>query len=1019
MFEIQILKYEPLTSYLCFILKYFSYRIIIILCIFLCREPLLSQNLSNVQVISSSDGLSNRNINCILQDNKGYMWFGTENGLNRYDGKDFLVFSVNSPNGHIADNKIKSMAKDQTGNIWMVTNKGINIIDPDNFKITYLPQIVKSNTGGIDRIEFVYCIKTQIFATTNTGYLYRYSGNKKWQEIFSLAPHIISAQLTGFPAMTIDSNNYLWIANRYHGIFKLDRNFKFVKHYPVDGSILGLNIFNRDRFLVWALGSFYKYDEKKDSFVRAFSNEFPGRIRACFQDSNNSLWVVSNKKLIRYNHDGQKDYSYLISYIAKDAWPQCMCVDMNFNLWMGTEFGILRIPSRKTIFRTLLADPKSDEMRKSMRSLFQADDGSIYAGAYDNGLFKINEANNSVKKVKVPEVIFGKDAKLMAYAMVSDNKYLWIASVGDGLLKYDTVTKEFTTYSYYMNKPFSHENTCFLTSLAKNKLTGELWIGSYQTLSFKSFSKDSFYNYSKVYPNTPLEYCAVNAIVFSGDGKKTYLGTSVGLFQLDANSKKIKKSYFSAGNGKEILNILCVKEDNEGNIWLGTKGHGLYCLYSNGKIRNWSRINGLSDNIVTAIVISHGDLWISTNDGISYFDPGSNEFRHYYIENGLADNEFNHGASLLTKSGKIYFGGINGITYFDPLVIKKTDAVIAKLHITRLSYYDEKTRKTIDKFTKLDSIKTIILSAENKALNIYFALTDYTHPDKNQFEYKIEGFDSVWNYIGNQNSIRIMGIPSGKYLLRIRANEGDGFRKGDEIRIAILAEDFFYKSWWFISICILALACAGIAFYFYKLRHLKKILLLRTSIASDLHDEVGSYLTRIALQSDLLQEEKDEKYKNELLQKISGVSRIALSSMSDVIWSIDSQNDNVTNVLDRMNEHAQVMFEPRNISCIFDTPAIDKSFHLSLSVRQNIYLIYKEAINNIVKHSNATEVKVSISQHKGYFEMRIKDNGIGEKKEFISGGNGLRNMNKRAARIKGQLLINRENGFEVILTIPT
>jgi signal transduction histidine kinase len=262
----------------------------------------------------------------------------------------------------------------------------------------------------------------------------------------------------------------------------------------------------------------------------------------------------------------------------------------------------------------------------------------------------------------------------------------------------------------------------------------------------------------------------------------------------------------------------------------------------------------------------------------------------------------------------------------------------------------------------------------------------------------------------------MLGIPSGKYVLRIQATGSNGIPNPNELRLQIVAQQAFYTTWWFIGLALLLAAGLGTGFYFYRIRQYQKLIALRTQIASDLHDEVGSHLTRIAISSDLMKESPDNRV-DALIDHIAQSSRQAVATMSDVIWSIDTRSDKVGSLLDRMREHARGIFEQVGISYSIETKNLDEKDRLHMDQRHDLYLIFKEATNNVVKHSNATHVMIELENHHGNLKMTVADNGTNPPNPNRTTGMGLRNMQMRAKRMKGDLRYAFKNGFTVEFTV--
>jgi streptogramin lyase/two-component sensor histidine kinase len=613
----------------------------------------------------------------------------------------------------------------------------------------------------------------------------------------------------------------------------------------------------------------------------------------------------------------------------------------------------------------------------------------------------------------MPTRFFTEPASINPYVMIREGKYIWMATEGNGLVRFDPQTKDFHFFEYFNYRKYLAAPR-FLVSMIKDR-SGRLWMGTYYGLYFKAPGKDSFYAYSDLVPKNGLPKILIPTIR-SGSNGDVWLGTEQGLFCLDEKTLRIKKHYLSfAENQSHPTTILSIDIDSKGILWMGTKGEGLVRFDpQTEKSGTWSTNEGLSDNVVYSVLIKNNHVWAATHNGFNHFDTVNSRFYHFYVDDGLAENEFNHGAALRSKSGDLYFGTINGLTRFNPGRMQLSGAS-SPLVLTHIERYNPKTGALQAEYANLAGIKTINLPYDNRYLNVYFALTDYARSDKNTYRYILEGYDTKWHNLGSQNYISMLGIPAGKYVLRIEASGSNGLANASELRIPIIVEEIFYKTWWFIVLAIIFILSMVAGLYFYRIRQYKKLISLRTQIASDLHDEVGSHLTRIAISSDLMKDSPDNRV-DALIDHIADSSRQAVATMSDVIWSIDTRSDRMGSLLDRMREHARNIFEPAGINYNIEAKNLGENDKVNMDQRHDLYLIFKEATNNILKHSNATEARIELENKNGRLRMKISDNGTVPPNPHRTTGMGIRNMQMRAKRMKGELDHHFNKGFTVLFT---
>lgn len=330
----------------------------------------------------------------------------------------------------------------------------------------------------------------------------------------------------------------------------------------------------------------------------------------------------------------------------------------------------------------------------------------------------------------------------------------------------------------------------------------------------------------------------------------------------------------------------------------------------------------------------------------------------------------------------------------------------------KISWYDSNKKVTVfrnnAKFNKHSNLE---LPYNNAFVKFEFELSNDVNSAFYNFRYKLSGLHSDWRPFNN-GELSFTNLPPGTYTLKIITSKINSRLNYSVTTIPISVNQIYYKRWWFIVSLILFIAF--ILFYIRKheLNHLYKMEQLRLRISRDLHDELGSSLTGIAIKSDILRNNLNVVSKKEMLQDISYQSRNAVDTLSDIVWAIDSRNNTLEDLSDRMKSTMYQFLSPLNITCKYDFPIFNEHLEINQAYRQHVFLIFKEAITNIMKHSNATEVNVSITIHKYKMKLVIKDNGtISKNKDEVLNGNGLKNMKLRASKIDGTLNINIENGY--------
>jgi len=409
-----------------------------------------------------------------------------------------------------------------------------------------------------------------------------------------------------------------------------------------------------------------------------------------------------------------------------------------------------------------------------------------------------------------------------------------------------------------------------------------------------------------------------------------------------------------------------------------------------------------------------GNLWLSTNRGLSRFDLLAQKFRNYDLSDGLQSYEFNTGAFHRSqRTGEMFFGGINGVNAFYPDSVKDSD-YLAPVVLTDFKKFDLPAQLE----EEIGEIAEIKLAYEEDVFSFEFAALDFTRPEKNQYAYMMEGFEKDWVYCGTRRFARYTNLDPGAYTFRVKGTNHDGVwnEAGAAVKITIVPP--FWMTWWFriLSALLMLGIVAGAAKHLAAAKLKKRVEELerqhalereRGRISKDMHDEIGASLTKMAILCEITSKDfADPARLQSSLQKISDTARATIDSMSEIIWALNPQNNALDNLAAYLRKYTADFFDKTPVQCRLDFPEAVPSHALSSEFRRHIFMVVKEATHNIVKHARATEAEMKFLSHDHTLEILIQDNGRGfYPNEVSSEGNGLRNMSKRMAEVGGKFEI--------------
>jgi ligand-binding sensor domain-containing protein/two-component sensor histidine kinase len=967
------------------------------------------------------------------------MWIGTNSGLNRYDGSSFIQYSVLSQPA-LSNSTITALTQDPQGLIWIGTENGLNILDRQRNSIR---QFIHDDRNPAS-LPFGPIRVIQKMRDGSTWVL-----GDKWAVAFSdchsfskidIQPELVKHEMV-FTGLTEHAGNLVWLSYLDQVTTLAERTSIGGKSERISKPILFANDYARvhtdHNGITWGISCYgiQRFNVTARRFEAWLKNEYITNIpklhlRNCYTiDDEENIWQGNERgSLVKYDLVQKKvsDYSWLLSN-TNATLVYCIYKDNSNNIWAGTDNGIIKISNRFSIFtnipfRVQGQDLKNIRCRRIMSDRHQ----TLYAATESYGLLKKMKTStgdttialSTYGAVPISDLPFTNNSLKIHLTGKYDIGYmydLWydqediIWMVGFGIGRYDTRTDSLEIFLSGNTEQARLESINQYSICFDGKL---FWTsGEHNMFTFDPVTHN-LQPFVDNKGNMPFKEAASWGLVRNGDW--IVAGTVNGLFKVNIYTHEVIKLALHPALGNRINDIIV---DADSSYWVSTAGAGIiHCNERTGYVKQYTNRDGLSSNTVCGILRDDkNDLWVSTYAGLNYFNRQTQQFTAFYEKDGLNANEFNRKALARLDDGRMIFGGLNGYMIFNPAeAFRSTNPVKILLTRFRKTSGDGENIETIFNSREL---KEVTISPSDKFFSFDFALSDMYDPSGNRFFYLLEGVDDEWRAIGNQHTISFSGLSPGNYTLRVKGHVGKGAASENELVIAIHVKRAFYKTAWFFALVGLLAASIIYLIVRYRIHQVKKIQYLRTRIASDLHDEVGSSLVRITVLADAAKREMQKGNANDQLGTIAGISRNAVSMMKDVIWSIDSRNDTMGGMLQHMLEHLHNMLLPANIDFELQHQGLQEEEKLEMNFRQDVYLTFKEAINNVVKHSNAGKVKIDIKKDHHYFTLQIRDDGKG-----LNGrngnGHGLHNMQLRAERLKAQLEMISDKGLLISLKVP-
>ena len=814
--------------------------------------------------LNGNDGLSQSTISSILQDSKGYMWFGTRNGLNKFDGYRFTIYkTVPTDQNSLSDNWITSVCEDRSSDLWIGTiNKGLNRYDRNTGQFMHF----LSDTSQTARISHntvnALCVDPEgfIWIGTRNGLdklSIKEAGGKKEYTI----DHISGLSSTWITSLYVETNGRVWIGTKKGLNLYANGNITQFRSDAGQANRItneSINAITQDRSgVIWIAtdgGGLNAIDLSKPTLqITAYRHQKQNPNSLCNDrpvslcvDEMNRLWIGTNDGL-NVLDSGRANFIRHIniptdpSSLSNDE-VRSLYVDRSGILWIGTYGGggVNKLDLKLGKFKHYKHSPEQPNSlgNNIVRSFYESRSGIVWLGTHD-GLNRFDPVKETFKVYRHdpsnPASLSHDEVRTVAE---DANGILWIGTEGGGLNKYDPVNEgKFIHYRRDPNDPntISHDD---ISSITIDRF-GNIWIGTFGggvDRIAREGSKEQFTHFKN--DAADAQSLSENRVssVFVDSRNVLWVGTFGGglnKLALNPDGKPAGHEFVRYKNdSKNPLSIgsdvvFSVNEDKNGNIWVGTNA-GLNKLVTNERgeavfVRLYER-DGLPDNYVYGILPDdEGNLWLSTVQGLSRFTPSGEKgtFKNYDEKDGLQNNEFKFGSYHKGRSGTLYFGGTHGFNAFKPGEVKDNRHE-PLLVFTAFKRYSRSDKLLLDTdMMPADNRKEIVLPY-NEDFSFEFAALDYTNSEKNSYAYFLEGFDKEWIFAGTRRFVNYTNLDQGEYVFRVKGSNSDGVWNETGVSVKMIILPPFWETWWFRIVAIAALIGFAVTWFRWRVRHIHK-----------------------------------------------------------------------------------------------------------------------------------------------------------------------------------------------------
>lgn len=672
-------------------------------------------------------------------------------------------------------------------------------------------------------------------------------------------------------------------------------------------------------------------------------------------------------------------------------------IDGGGRVWLGTDFGLFRLNIQPTHFQRMLWQP-SPPMGMGIRVRGMGMHGDrLHVNTEVDGYWVLRASTGSV---------------LARDTVLANRSGLYVNGGGE-------VWRSRGNDVVYDRPDGQNRILCTLPALVRSFLplgSDTLLIGTNHGLYSWTSTKGAIAIRTSGLP--ALESSTVVHLAQSSGA--LWACTNAGLFKLDAHGSPIEHWNSTSAEQRHRIptnDVRHLHHDKEGTLWLATGDVGIVQRTPDGMVNSIGRRQGMPSQAVHAIhPDTQGHLWAPTDDGLVRYNPQTDQLRVFTAAEGLAHDEFNRHAHAAGTDGRLYFGGLNGITAFHPATLTGNEPTqaTAPLLITRASQFDGDTRTIVDRTEAVRNGEPITVRPVDTFFTLGFALLGFEDPHNVLYAWRVDGIDTEWN-LQHEPDLRLTSLPYGRHTLHIKAQGSTGVWSPQELHIPIVVLRPWWLRWWAIAAALLLVAATVYIVVRYRLAAAARTYAMRDRIAADLHDEVGSSLSNIAMFGELLRDHGNEQPPRvqHMLERITSNSAKALESMNDIVWNVNSRFDGSEHLLARMRAYAVQASEAKGFQLRFDTTGPMERLQLDMEQRKNVYLVLKEAVNNAAKYSACSVLDIHLHTTGRGLQLTVTDDGIGFDRATVKpdgGGNGLPNMEERARHTGGVLTIQSTPG---------
>jgi signal transduction histidine kinase/ligand-binding sensor domain-containing protein len=999
---------------------------------------------------TTADGLAHNHINRIRQDSRGFLWFGTDEGLSRFDGSEFVNYTVRDGVPHPW---VNDFLETHDGEYWIASDGGVSRFVPrhkpgEAMFVTWKPgpnpDAVRVNALVEDSAGTIWC-------ATYDG-LYRLERKGHDVKFAHMDLGFAEGYHEKINNLAFDSDGSLWLAGSRHGLFRRFADGRAEMYTERDGLPEAfIDTLLHDRDGRWWIGT------RGSGICSLVRNPSPGHgvtdrcystadglphndVRSILRTSAGTLLIGTYGGLSEFHPEAPATAKFRNYHVANGLTANQiyrLAEDRDGNLWIGTRAdGIMRLAREGFVtfgetdgFRAGTFQSTLTETPEGSVCQFGADDPGTPESIPGTNAFIQCLQSGRFRTVRLDLTQSTLRAQILHWFLpgaLPDRLGEWWATTGFVLVRFPAGRIDqfaFTRPSAVYRIPSALGN--MLIHLCYEDRNGDIWCGAEdndkkteaEVMVRRERSNGSWSQYPMGLGKSRIWALAEDpsGMLWAGSGAE------------DGGLLRYRGGRFEslpAGAGWFAGGVNAIYPDPDGPLWVASSRGGLVRVNdpdsSRPRFVRYTKTEGMASNEILSLSMDRwGRVYAGLNQGVDRLDARTGSVKHFTAADGLVRGTIEH--AFRDHQGQLWFSSDQGISRLIPSAEPAPPPAVAL--VTGISIMGERVRVSELGETFFGDLE---LAPQGNQMDIDFLAPNFRAGTAVRYQYRFDGANRAWSAPSSSRTIRLASLAPGSYRLLVRAITSNSVISPQPAMVAFRVLAPVWRRWWFIALASAAFGLALYGLHLYRLRHILAVERIRTRIAADLHDDIGASLSHISVLGELARSEvarltpgADMQPVGEPLARISSVSGELIDSLSDIVWAINPRKDGLSDLSQRMREFAEGVLAPRDIEFRLFAEGIDQDRTLGIDTRRNLFLIFKECVNNIVRHSGATRVDCDLRTERGNLILALRDNGKGfdAANGFNGKGNGLASMRRRAKEMGGELEIVSSDGRGVVVTI--